>query len=127
MKTICAWCGKLILDGPEMTHSHGICNECEEVMTDEFKRARHERDDFIPYHDGKCRGPFDFVGEQVLMGFAVFMIFFLVIMAAEGLYWLTGGKVPELIEWQPKNQPVHTDFKKARPERDSASTFICPD
>jgi hypothetical protein len=81
-------------------------------MTDEIYRAKHKQDDFIPYHDGKCRWPFDFVGEQMLIGFAVFMTWFLVIMAAEGMHWLTGGKVPELIDWQPENPPVHAEAWK---------------
>jgi hypothetical protein len=28
MKTICAWCGKVIKDGPEKTVSHGVCEDC---------------------------------------------------------------------------------------------------
>ena len=28
MKTICAWCGKLLKDGPDKPVSHGMCREC---------------------------------------------------------------------------------------------------
>jgi hypothetical protein len=34
------------------------------------------------------------------------LIIVLVVMGAEGLHWLIWGKVPELIEWQPKRVPV---------------------
>ena len=29
MKTICAWCKKIITDGPEEVASHGICEACD--------------------------------------------------------------------------------------------------
>jgi hypothetical protein len=29
MKTVCAWCGETIKDGPERDPSHGICRQCE--------------------------------------------------------------------------------------------------
>lgn len=83
--------------------SHGICEECEQGMTDEFKRASRERKAFEPYHDGKCRGPFDFIEGQLVIGFAVFILWFLVVMAAEGLHYLSNGRVPQLIEWTPKD------------------------
>ena len=43
----------------------------------------------------------------LLLGVALVMVWFLVIMAAEGLHWATGGKTPELIEWQPHNPHPH--------------------
>jgi len=108
MKTVCAWCGRVLKEGSGEKVSHVICSECFEregkpFIENQHQTARRRCEDFIAHHDGKCRGSFDFVGEQLLMGFAIFMIFFLVLMAAEGLHYLTGGKVPELIEWQPKN------------------------
>jgi hypothetical protein len=45
------------------------------------------------------------------MGFALFFLVFLVVMAAEGLHYLTGGKVPELIEWHPKKPPNNNPIK----------------
>ncbi len=85
-----------------MEISHGICEECERIMTDEFIRAEREWEPIEPYHDGKCRGPFDFIEGQLAFAFVIFILCFLVIMAAEGLHWLTGGEVPELIQWHPK-------------------------
>lgn len=37
MKTICAWCGKLLKPGDGPT-SHGICPECFKSQTDEIIR-----------------------------------------------------------------------------------------
>jgi len=33
MKTICAWCGKLLVDSPEPDNqtSHGICAKCQKI------------------------------------------------------------------------------------------------
>ena len=28
VKTVCAWCGKVMKEGPEGRVSHGICKEC---------------------------------------------------------------------------------------------------
>ncbi len=28
MRTLCAWCGKVLVDGPEEAVSHGICPDC---------------------------------------------------------------------------------------------------
>lgn len=38
----------------------------------------------------------------LLLGFAVLLMVFLIVLAAEGLHWATGGKTPELIDWQPR-------------------------
>ncbi len=42
MKTICAWCGKLIKAGSDSLGrvSHGICKSCAVVVEDELKYAR---------------------------------------------------------------------------------------
>jgi len=31
MKTVCAWCGKILKDGAPLPVSHGICDKCLEV------------------------------------------------------------------------------------------------
>jgi hypothetical protein len=41
MRTLCAWCGKVIKDGPEKTVSHGICEDCI-IQVDEPKWKKHE-------------------------------------------------------------------------------------
>lgn len=129
-KVVCSWCNDVVREGSGRT-THVICPECFEREVKAFKeiqvrRAKRGKEPRPPPPE-EFRGPFYFIEGQLLIGFAVFILLFLGVMAAEGLHWLTGGKVPNLIDWQPKNQPVHTNFKKGRPERGSASTFICPD
>jgi len=54
MKTICAWCNKVILDGPGEKLSHGICEDCEKAMAEELDRAKREQDHFKPCHEGNA-------------------------------------------------------------------------
>ena len=54
MKTVCAWCNKIIRSVPEGAASHGICEECEKVITEEIKRERHERE-VRPFVEGQQR------------------------------------------------------------------------
>jgi len=35
MRTICAWCGVVLTDGPETPVSHGICAGCVEKVREE--------------------------------------------------------------------------------------------
>lgn len=35
VKVICAWCKKVLKDGPEEPVSHGICEECEKKLREE--------------------------------------------------------------------------------------------
>ena len=32
MKTVCAWCGVIVKEGPEEFISHGICERCREKV-----------------------------------------------------------------------------------------------
>jgi len=100
--------------GPEEAVSHGICQKCEERMaTDRVSNSRHPADErcgrkhFKPPPPEEFRDWTTFAEGQLLMGFTLFIIIFLVVMAAEGLHHLTGGKTPELIEWQPKKAPLY--------------------
>lgn len=46
IKTICAWCGKLIKDGPtdkDGKVSHGICPECAEKVTKNLPKEKKKR------------------------------------------------------------------------------------
>ena len=96
MKVICAWCKKVIRDSPEEIVSHGICETCEERVANGIE----------PHQPEAFSDCFTFVERQLLFAFVCFAFVFLVILAAEGLHYLTGGKVPQLIEWQPKKRPV---------------------
>jgi hypothetical protein len=44
MKTICAWCNKIIKEGNNKNPSHGICLECKEkVLKKELKNLKKSR------------------------------------------------------------------------------------
>lgn len=36
LKTICAWCGRILKEGPADPVSHGICPECRAKIWTEF-------------------------------------------------------------------------------------------
>jgi len=36
MKSICAWCKKVIREGDEEEATHGMCDKCQENMKQEF-------------------------------------------------------------------------------------------
>jgi len=104
-KIVCAWCGRILEEGPEEKISHAICPECFEREVEPFKErqrqpAKRKKQFALPPPE-EFRGPFSCLESQLLLGFALFVLFFLVAMMAEGLHQLTGGKVPELIKWQP--------------------------
>ncbi len=104
MKVVCAWCKKVIRDSPEEIVSHGICETCEKRM------AR----DIIGRPPGNFSDWSTFVERQLLCALVCFTFVFLVILAAEGLHSLTGGKVPQLIEWQPRQLQHHVQKKFPR-------------
>ncbi|MEI7958146.1 MAG: hypothetical protein WCI40_03490 [Verrucomicrobiota bacterium] len=96
MNVVCAWCKKVIRDSPEEIVSHGICEKCEKRVAKDIEPAHHPEE----FSDWST-----FVERQLLFAFVCFALVFLVILAAEGLHYLTGGKVPQLIEWRPKQPP----------------------
>ena len=103
-KIVCAWCGRVLKEDSDENVSRVICPACydEEVrpIVEAQNRAKAGKA-FKPPPLDEFRRPFSFIEDQLLLGFAIFMLWFLVVMTFEGLHWLTGGKVPELIEWQP--------------------------
>ena len=38
IKVTCAWCGKVLHDGPAENISHGICDACERRVCEEERR-----------------------------------------------------------------------------------------
>jgi hypothetical protein len=44
----------------------------------------------------------------VLLAMVCGALFFLLVLAAEGLHWATGGKTPSLLEGEPASQPSHS-------------------
>ena len=93
MKVVCAWCKKVIRESPEEIVSHGICEKCEKRMVR----------DIVDPPPEEFSGWFTFMERQVFSAFVCFALIFLGILAVEGLHYLTGGKVSQLIEWQPRN------------------------
>ena len=108
-KIVCAWCGRILEEGPDEKISHAICPECFEREVEPIKERQRQPEklgkQFALPTPEEFRGPFSYIERQLLLGFALVVLFFLVVMMAEGLHYLTGGKVPELIKWQ--HPPAH--------------------
>ena len=104
MKVVCAWCKKVLRESSEEIVSHGICAECE----------KHVVRDIVGYPPEEFSNEFTFVERHLLFAFVCFTPLFLVVLASEGLHYLTGGEVPQLIEWQPKKLPHHAQKKIPR-------------
>lgn len=105
LKIVCAWCDKVLEEGSGEV-SHVICPECYEQEVKPFvekqRQSAKRGKKFRPPPPEEIQGPFYWVEGQLILGFAIIMLIFLIVMGAEGLHWLTGGRVPELIEWKPK-------------------------
>jgi len=43
LKTVCAWCGRTLKEGPAYPVSHGICPECRAETWAEFLRAKEQQ------------------------------------------------------------------------------------
>ncbi|MEI6562520.1 MAG: hypothetical protein WCO68_10645 [Verrucomicrobiota bacterium] len=106
-KIVCAWCGRILKEGPDEKISHAICLECFEREVKSIKERQPAKlgKPFAPPPLEEFRGSFSCIASQLLLGFALVALFFLIVMMAEGLHHLTGGRVPELIKWQPP--PTH--------------------
>lgn len=39
-RIVCAWCGKVLVAGPEPT-SHGICEPCRDKVLEDLKKVKH--------------------------------------------------------------------------------------
>lgn len=52
MKRVCAWCGRVLEDGPPHPVSHGICEECAKQIQERLEMSISEQQ---PLYLGKCR------------------------------------------------------------------------
>jgi len=104
MKVVCAWCKKVLRESPEEIVSHGICEACE----------KHVARDIGGHPPEEFSGWFPFVERQLFFTFVCFALIFLIVLVSEELHYLTGGKVPQLIEWQPNKLPHPTQKKLHR-------------
>lgn len=108
MKLVCAWCQKVIREGPGKTVSHGICPECARRVTRRVSAS--------PY----CRGTY---GSDRLWGSLVFIVlagllWLLAALASEGLHWASGGRVPRFVRWElPQPPPTPALRQKASQRR----------
>ena len=109
-KVVCAWCDHVLREGSGRTN-HVICHKCFEREAQPYLEKQHRAKQekiFSPPPPEEFRGPFYYIEGPLIAGFIMLLIIVLVAMGAEGRHWLTRGKMPELIEWQPKGIPVPT-------------------
>jgi hypothetical protein len=93
MKIICAWCGKVIQDGPEETVSHGVCEECViHVVEPERNGSEPPLPDF-------CEGVVWGMKSLILGGLLFNLALGIVILVVETLHALTGGWIPGIVQW----------------------------
>ena len=91
MKIICAWCGKVLKEDSEREASHVICPKCCD------REMQH-----IAEEQRRLAGDFDwldFLHRHMVFSLTFGAVFFAVILSAEGLHRITGGRTPSLIEW----------------------------
>lgn len=93
-------------DGRGGPDSHVVCSHCLREFEQDYARERREHPYQPPLREEFC-GPFSWVTDYV-MGSAIFCgLFFLVVALVELLHWLTGGWVPQMIDWsQPPPRPT---------------------
>ena len=66
----------------------------------------------------------DFLAGQLLFSAVCGLPVFVVVMAAEGLHYVSNGRVPALIEWQPKQKAsVILDDDDDREDEDDSSSL----
>jgi hypothetical protein len=99
MKIVCAWCGKVLRDDSEEEVSHGICRECydREVrpVIESQAEAKAEKAFKPPPPEFDW---LDFLHRQMVFSLTLGSLFLLIVLAAEGLHRISGGKLPALIE-----------------------------
>jgi len=89
MKLVCAWCKRVIRDGPEKTVSHGICPKCEGWVGSQRG------------HSGPCPGgdlPRRFQ-VKLFLSLAMSLLLGLALLISEGLHFVSGGKIPRFMPW----------------------------
>ncbi len=110
VKVVCAWCGKVLKKGSGETVSHHICQECYEremrPIIEDRQRAKAEQYKLPPQEFDW----FDFLERHMHFSFAVGIVCCLILLAVEGLHWISGGRVPSLIEWIVKKPPLPSVF-----------------
>jgi hypothetical protein len=103
MKLICAWCKKVIRDGPENPPSHGICPECARRVTTRNDPATCR----LSPREGRMMG-------HLILAILIVLLWLLAVLCSEGLHFASGGKIPRFIQWeQPEpSQPEHPHHKR---------------
>lgn len=97
MKIICAWCDKVLKEDSEEEVSHVICPECCDREKQLFAEEQQQRFGDFSW--------FDFLHQHMVFSLIFGAVFLAVILSAEGLHRITGGRTPSLIEWIDKWPP----------------------
>lgn len=107
-KIVCAWCGRVLKEDADENVSHVICPACYDEEVRPFVGAHNRAKSgkkFRPPPPEEFQRPFSSIEDQLLLSFVIFILWFLAVMAAEGLHSLTGGKAPQLIHWHTPPAP----------------------
>lgn len=100
MKTICAWCGKLLREEPGEGTSHGICPQCYRAFVEELEKEPPEsqtEEEYLPDNPGAILWGM-WMG-SMRFSLAVGCIGFVLLLAGSMLHLLTGGWFPDPIQW----------------------------
>jgi len=106
MKLVCAWCQKVIRDGPEEPVSHGICPECARRTTHRLGAPLYSPD---PGHFWTKHAMGSF-----LLIFLAGLLWLLAALFSEGLHFVSSGKIPRFISWDLPAPPPPPPPKSAR-------------
>ena len=108
MKLICAWCQKVIRDGPEEPVSHGVCPECARRV------ARQNDVGFTGYSCWTNQA----MGSFLILLF-VGILWLAAALCSEGLHCVSGGRIPRFIQWElPQPTPTPCPSPHKRPSLD---------
>ena len=102
MKLVCAWCKKVIRDGPDEPVSHGVCPEC-------ARRVTRQNTQGYSCWTNQAIGSFLCI---LLAG----LLWLAVALFSEGLHFVSGGKIPRFIQWElpPPPTPAPTPKRNHR-------------
>ena len=101
VKVVCPWCHTIIRDGSEQTRTYRTCPACEKEFMDEFRPYLRECRQ-IPrrYRGRQYPEEFHDPAQEHLVFLALYLsVIAVVILASVALNHLTGGWVPNLIQW----------------------------
>jgi hypothetical protein len=107
LKVVCPWCDTISHDGPKEFSTYRTCPECEKKFMDEFRPYLREcRQIPSRYRGRQYPDEFHDFAQEHLVFIALFLsVIAVVILASVALNHLTGGWVPNLIQWAVDRPP----------------------